>query len=112
MLAVVYQGPRSVRVQDVPDATLEAGSDALVRVTSSAICGTVPWATLFGTSVAVRFGRTNDRRYTTQLRDLITSGRARPGRIVTHHAGPHDAPELYRQFDRREGGVIKAILNP
>lgn len=60
----------------------------------------------------MRFGRTNDRRYTTHLRDLITSARARPGIIVTHHGALRDAPDLYRQFDRRENGVIKAVLHP
>jgi threonine dehydrogenase-like Zn-dependent dehydrogenase len=38
--AIVFEGTRSVGVRDVPDATLEAGSDALIRLTSSAICGT------------------------------------------------------------------------
>jgi glutathione-independent formaldehyde dehydrogenase len=73
---------------------------------------TAPWGTLFTKGVTVGFGRTHDRRYTTHLRDLITSGRARPGAIVTHHGTLSDAPELYRQFDRREDGVIKALLHP
>jgi glutathione-independent formaldehyde dehydrogenase len=73
---------------------------------------TVPWGTLFSKGVAVRFGRTHDRRYTTELRDLITSGRARPGSVVTHHGVLGDASDLYRQFDRRENGVIKAVLHP
>jgi glutathione-independent formaldehyde dehydrogenase len=73
---------------------------------------TVPWATFFNKGVGVRFGRTHDRRYTTHLRDLITSGRARPGAIVTHHGTLDDAPELYQQFDKREDGVIKAVLHP
>jgi glutathione-independent formaldehyde dehydrogenase len=51
-------------------------------------------------------------RYTALLRDLIVSGRARPGRVVTHHAGLNQAPELYREFDRREAGVVKAVLHP
>jgi glutathione-independent formaldehyde dehydrogenase len=38
--AVVHQGTRTVGVQDLPDATLEAGSDALIRLTSGAIRGT------------------------------------------------------------------------
>jgi glutathione-independent formaldehyde dehydrogenase len=73
---------------------------------------TVPWGTLFSKGVAVRFGRTHDRRYTSHLRDLITSGRARPGIIITHHGGLGDASNFYRQFDRRENGVIKAVLHP
>jgi glutathione-independent formaldehyde dehydrogenase len=73
---------------------------------------TVPWGAFFGKGATVRFGRTHDRRYTTPLRDLITSGRARPGVVVTHHGTLDDAPELYRQFDRRDDGVVKAVLHP
>jgi glutathione-independent formaldehyde dehydrogenase len=73
---------------------------------------TVPWGTFFGKSVALRFGRTNDRRYTTLLRDMVTAGTARPGRIVTHHARLQEAPALYRAFDRREAGLVKAVLRP
>jgi glutathione-independent formaldehyde dehydrogenase len=71
-----------------------------------------PWGTLFGKGVTVRFGRTHDRRYTLLLRDLVVSGRARPSVIVTHHGTLADAPELYRRFDRREDGMIKAVLHP
>ncbi|MFJ6154769.1 glutathione-independent formaldehyde dehydrogenase [Micromonospora profundi] len=71
-----------------------------------------PWGTLFGKGVAVRFGRTHDRRYTVLLRDMVVAGRARPSVIVTHHGSLADAPELYRSFDRREHGVIKAVLHP
>ncbi len=70
------------------------------------------WATLFNKGVSVHFGRTNDRRYTTRLRDLVVSGRARPGQIVTHHGRLQDAPDLYQRFDRRADGVIKAVLQP
>jgi glutathione-independent formaldehyde dehydrogenase len=73
---------------------------------------TVPWATLFSKGVSVRFGRTHDRRYTVLLRDLVLSGRARPGRVVTHHGGLDAAPDFYREFDRRAGGIIKAVLHP
>jgi glutathione-independent formaldehyde dehydrogenase len=43
---------------------------------------TVPWATFFTKGVSVRFSRTHDRRYTVLLRDLVLSGRARPGVIM------------------------------
>jgi threonine dehydrogenase-like Zn-dependent dehydrogenase len=39
MKAVTWQGKRDVRVDDVPDPRIEAGTDAIIRVTSSAICG-------------------------------------------------------------------------
>jgi glutathione-independent formaldehyde dehydrogenase len=72
----------------------------------------VPWGTLFAKGVTVGFGRTHDRRYTVPLRDLVLSGRARPGAIVTHRLPLDAAPEVYARFDRREGGIIKAVLQP
>jgi glutathione-independent formaldehyde dehydrogenase len=71
---------------------------------------TVPWASFFTKGVSVRFGRTHDRRYTVPLRDLVLSGRARPGVVISHHARLDDAPRLYQAFDRRAGGIIKAVL--
>ncbi|NUZ04662.1 glutathione-independent formaldehyde dehydrogenase [Piscinibacter koreensis] len=39
MRAVVYNGPRDVSVQQVPDAGIERATDVLVRMTSTNICG-------------------------------------------------------------------------
>lgn len=39
MRAVTWQGQRDVRVEDVPDPTIEQPTDAIVRITSSGLCG-------------------------------------------------------------------------
>ncbi|MFG2043419.1 glutathione-independent formaldehyde dehydrogenase [Dactylosporangium sp. NPDC048998] len=39
MRAVVYEGPRSVAVKDVPDARIERPTDVLVKITTTNICG-------------------------------------------------------------------------
>jgi glutathione-independent formaldehyde dehydrogenase len=39
MKAVVYRGPRTVAVEDVPDPTIEAPGDAVIQITSTNICG-------------------------------------------------------------------------
>jgi glutathione-independent formaldehyde dehydrogenase len=39
MRALVYHGPRKVSVDQVPDATIERPTDALVRITATNICG-------------------------------------------------------------------------
>ncbi|HET8929015.1 MAG TPA: alcohol dehydrogenase catalytic domain-containing protein [Acidimicrobiales bacterium] len=39
MRAVTWQGPRDVRVCDVPDPTIEEPTDAIIRVTTSGLCG-------------------------------------------------------------------------
>lgn len=43
MRATVMYGAGDVRVEDVPDATLRDPTDALVRVTAGAICGSDLW---------------------------------------------------------------------
>lgn len=40
MLAVTSQGPELISVEDVPKPKLETSTDAIVRVTTSALCGT------------------------------------------------------------------------
>src|SRR5687767_8874777 len=39
MRAVTWHGKRDVRVDTVPDPTIEQPTDAIIRVTSSGICG-------------------------------------------------------------------------
>jgi glutathione-independent formaldehyde dehydrogenase len=39
MKAVVYEGPKTVSVKEVPDARIERPTDALVRITTTNICG-------------------------------------------------------------------------
>ena len=39
MKALTWQGIQDVRIEEVPDPTIEAPTDAIVRVTSTAICG-------------------------------------------------------------------------
>ena len=39
MRALVYNGPKDVSIQDVPDAQIEQPTDVLVRITTTNICG-------------------------------------------------------------------------
>ncbi len=43
MRATVFHGPFDVRVEQVPDAALREPTDALVRTTHAAICGSDLW---------------------------------------------------------------------
>lgn len=40
MKAVVFHGVGDIRIDDVPEPRLEASTDAIIRITGSAICGT------------------------------------------------------------------------
>ena len=39
MKAVVYQGPREVRLESVPDAKIESPTDVLIKIHRTNICG-------------------------------------------------------------------------
>jgi threonine dehydrogenase-like Zn-dependent dehydrogenase len=39
MKALTFHGKRDVRVDEVPDPKIEQPTDAIVRITSTAICG-------------------------------------------------------------------------
>ncbi len=44
MRATVYHGPREMRIDQVPDPTIQAPTDVLARVTHAAICGSDLWS--------------------------------------------------------------------
>jgi glutathione-independent formaldehyde dehydrogenase len=67
---------------------------------------------LFEKGLRVGTGQCNVKRYNAHLRDLIISGRAKPGFVVSHEVPLGQAPEAYRKFDRREDGYTKVILHP
>ena len=39
MKALVYKGPRDVRVEKVPDPRIEQPTDVIVKITTTNICG-------------------------------------------------------------------------
>ena len=39
MKALVYNGPKNVSIEEVPDAKLEKSTDVLVEITTTNICG-------------------------------------------------------------------------
>jgi threonine dehydrogenase-like Zn-dependent dehydrogenase len=85
--AVVYEGPRQVRLNDVPDARIERPTDVLVRVASANICGTDPH---------MYEGRTDFEH----------------GRWFGHELPLDRAPEAYEHFDKRDDGWTKVVLHP
>ncbi len=84
-----------------PNTELEARGDIAV-----------PWPELFRKGVTIGMGRDNDKRYNTQLRDLIIAGKATPSVVVTQRLPLEAASDAFRAFDRRADGYIKVILDP
>ncbi|MDT0380060.1 glutathione-independent formaldehyde dehydrogenase [Streptomyces sp. DSM 42041] len=57
-------------------------------------------------------GQANVKAYNRQLRDMIISGRAEPGFVVSHRVPLAEAPDAYRHFDHRDDGWTKVLLAP
>ena len=43
MRAAIFHGPHDIRIEEVPDPRIEAPTDAIVRITRTAICGSDLW---------------------------------------------------------------------
>jgi glutathione-independent formaldehyde dehydrogenase len=72
----------------------------------------ISFGKLWEKGVSFGTGQTPVMRYAERLRDLITSGRARPSFVVTHRLPLEAAPEAYAKLERRADGFAKVILEP
>ena len=67
---------------------------------------------LFEKGLSLATGQANVKNYNRFLRDLIVSGRAEPGLIVSHELPLDAAPDAYDKFDKRIDGYTKVVLHP
>ncbi len=70
------------------------------------------YGTFFTKGQSMGTGQAPVKRYNRQLRDLILTGRATPGFIVSHEVGLDQAVDAYDKFDRRVDGYTKVLLHP
>lgn len=70
----------------------------------------LPWGMMWYKGLKIGTGQCPVKNYGEQLRELVFSGHANPGTIVSHHIAIEEAPAMYERFDRRENGVIKAVI--
>ena len=69
-----------------------------------------PVADFFDKGITMGSGQAPVKKYNEYLRDLIVNGRAKPGKIVSHHIKIEDAPEAYSKFDKRIDGYTKVLI--
>ncbi len=131
MKALVYHGPRDVRVKEVPDATMNdqvkserpTGGIGVVGVFVPEAPGShdplakdgeivFDFGVFWSQGQHLGTGQANVKTYNRNLRNLIHKGRAKPSWIVSHELGLEDAPDAYRHFDERDKGWTKVILHP
>lgn len=82
--------------------------------TDGAKRGRIGWdyGSFFSKGQQMGTGQCPVKRYNRRLRDLIISGNARPGWIVSHEMALEQAPIGYEHFDARDEGWTKIILHP
>lgn len=69
-----------------------------------------PLGDYFDKGVTMGSGQAPVKKYNEYLRDLIVNGRAKPGKIVSHHIRIEDAPDAYSKFDKRIEGYTKVLI--
>ncbi|CAJ37392.1 glutathione-independent formaldehyde dehydrogenase [Methanocella arvoryzae] len=70
----------------------------------------MPWGLMWEKGLQIGTGQTPVKRFQAFLRDQIIAGKASPGSIVTDHIKIGDAPETYKEFDKRGSEVVKAVI--
>jgi threonine dehydrogenase-like Zn-dependent dehydrogenase len=137
MKAVVYNGPRDVQVKQVPDPKIEHPADAIVRITSTNICGSdlhmyegrtrVEHGKVLGHENLGEIVEVGSAVESLKKGDMVClpfniscgycencerghAGRAHPSFIVSHRLTLDDAPDACRHFDHRDEGWIKVVL--
>jgi len=89
MKAVTFQGVGDVKVEDVADPEIVDPTDVVVRITTSAVCGS---------DLHQYHGR--------------GGGLVEKGAVITHTMPLKDTPHGYAIFDRKEDRAIKVMLKP
>jgi threonine dehydrogenase-like Zn-dependent dehydrogenase len=73
----------------------------------------MPMMTLFDKQIQLRMGQANVLRWVPELMPLLMDGDPLGvDGFASHHVPLDDAPEAYAKFQRKEGGVVKVVLQP
>jgi threonine dehydrogenase-like Zn-dependent dehydrogenase len=63
-------------------------------------------------NISLRMGNCNHRKYIPICLELVRTNALDPTEILTHVGPLTNAIEAYKNFDRREPGWIKVMLEP
>jgi len=123
-----------VRVENVPDPQIEHARDAIIKITSTAICqaimscrkgGTIsipgvyvgfadeiPFGAAINKGLTFKMGQTHVQKYMPLLFEKIEKGEIDPSFIITHKMNLDDAPHGYKIFNEKKDNCIKVVLTP
>jgi threonine dehydrogenase-like Zn-dependent dehydrogenase len=107
------------RPGDAPSIVLTWAIESLAKAGTLSIVGvypdasrTFPIGTAMNKNITVRMGNCNHRKYIPRLVELVQSRAVDPAKILTHSAPLMSALDAYSQFDKRQDGWIKVMLDP
>lgn len=109
MKALCWYGTGDVRVETVPDPKILHARDAIIKITSTAICGSD--LHLFdGFMPTMERGDVLGHE---QMGEVVEVGpEVDPSFVITHRLKLDDAPAAYKSFRDKEDGCIKVVLKP
>lgn len=110
MKATCWMGKKNARVEEVPDPKILNSQDAIIRITSTAICGSD--LHLYNGFVAsmVKAGQTHVQCYMRPLLEKIQNGEIDPSFVVTHRMQLRDAADGYEIFNNKQDECVKVVL--
>jgi threonine dehydrogenase-like Zn-dependent dehydrogenase len=127
--ALTWQGKRKVEFSDVPDPRIKEPTDAVIKVTSTGICGRggtisligvyggmadpLPMLTIFDKQLQLRMGQANVHRWSDQILPLLDDDDPlRVDNFATHDLPLSDGPAAYEMFQQKRDGAVKVLLKP
>jgi threonine dehydrogenase-like Zn-dependent dehydrogenase len=104
---------------DAPSIVLRWGVECLAKGGTLSIIGvyppasrTFPIGNAMNKNLTVVMGNCNHRKYLPRLIELVRTGAVTPTEILTHVGPLTGAIEAYQNFDKREPGWVKVMLEP
>lgn len=104
---------------DAPSIVLTWAVEALAKAGTLSVVGvypdaarTFPIGSAMNKNLTLRMGNCNHRRYIPQLLEFVQSRAVDPSKILTQSAPLMNALDAYKQFDKRQEGWIKVMLEP
>lgn len=106
---------------------LEAGAPTAIALAINAVRGggrvvligvygppwnLIPIGTAMNKGLTMRMGQCNVKRYLPHLLEHLRAGHINGKALITHRFALEEAPDAYRQFASRKGGMIKCVLVP
>ncbi len=70
----------------------------------------VPLGKIWSKGLSIGTGQTPVKKFALMLRDQIAGGKASPSFIVSHRISIDEAPDFYRNFDKRIGDYVKGVI--